>query len=179
MWALNVLQLMAYPQHVAPETGFFYLILVTGMRHLYVLARRFKILPERLMAAIVLALVCSAGFELFGESLNLRMTFWEHPRVPHRDARAAILSKLEAMPGKHLVFVHYAPDHSPNEEWVYNAAIIDGSKIVWANSMTSKEDAELRNYYHDREAWIVEPDTDPTGFLPFSYKSSIRYGPFQ
>ena len=179
MWCLNLLQLMAYPQHVAPVAAIFCLLLVSGIRHLYVMARRAGILPERVVASLVLCLVCSAGFKLYGESFHFRMSFWEHPYFPHRDARATIVSKLGQMPGKHLVFVHYMLQHSPHEEWVYNAANIDGSKIVWANSMSSQEDAELCKYFHDRQAWVVEPDTDPSGFLPFSYRSHIRYGPFQ
>ena len=179
MWALNCLQLMAYPQHLSPQSSMFYLLLVGGMRQLYVLARRWGILPERVIASFILCLACGAGLKLSGEPLHFWMTFWEHPYFPQRDARAAILSKLDAMPGKHVVFVHYMSNHSPHEEWVYNAADIDASKVVWANGMTRQEDAELREYYHDRQAWIIEPDTDPTGFLPFWSKSRLRYGPFQ
>ena len=179
MWALNLTQLMAYPQHVAPQSSIFYLLLVGGMRQLYVLGRRSRILPERLMASLILCLACGAGLRLSGESLHFWMTFWERPYFPQRDARALIVSKLENMPGKHVVFVHYMSTHSPHEEWVYNAADIDSSKIVWANSMTQREDAELREYYHDRQAWVIEPDTDPTGFLPFWSRSRMRYGPVQ
>ncbi len=131
------------------------------------------------MASVVLCLACSVGFKLSGDSLQSRMTFWEYPHFPQGDTRAALVSKVEQMPGKHVIFVHYMSFHSPHEEWVYNGADIDGSKIVWANSMSTQEDAELRSYFHDRQAWIVEPDTDPTGLLPFSYKSHVRYGPFQ
>ena len=179
MWALNLTQLMSYPQHVAPQSSLFYLLVVGGMRQLYVLARRWGILPERVIASLILCLACGAGLKLSGEPLHFWMTFWERPYFPQRDARAAIVSKLQDMPGKHVVFVHYMSTHSPHQEWVYNAADIDASKIVWANSMTRQEDTELRDYYHDRQAWIVEPDTDPTGFLPFWSKSHLRYGPFQ
>ncbi|MDQ6759686.1 MAG: hypothetical protein M3Z32_07465, partial [Acidobacteriota bacterium] len=58
MWGLNFLQLMAYPQHVAPEAGIFFLLLVSGLRHLYVLAKRLRLQPERLIASIVLCLAC-------------------------------------------------------------------------------------------------------------------------
>ncbi len=71
------------------------------------------------------------------------------------------------------------PIHNPDEEWVYNAADLDASKIVWANTMTQQQDAALRSYYHDRQAWIVEPETDARSLMPYSYKSQVRYGPFQ
>ncbi len=176
MFALNLSQLMALPQHVAPETAIFYLLIVNGARQLYVLVARWGFVPERLMASLVLFLVCGAGLKLGGEVLHIPMTFWERPYVAHRDPRAAIVSKLEQMPGKHLMFVHYMKQHSPHEEWVYNGADIDGSKIVWANSMTFQEDDNLRQFFRDRQAWIIEPDIDQTGFLPFSYRSHLRPG---
>jgi hypothetical protein len=35
--------------------------------------------------------------------------------------RAALLKKLNRMPGQQLVLVRYKPDHNTFEEWVYNA----------------------------------------------------------
>jgi hypothetical protein len=175
MLSLNALQLMAYPQHVSPETAIFYLLLTAGLRVLYVSARRRNILPERVMAALVLCVASGAAMNLYMEPLHIRPgTFWEWPHWPYYQDRAAILAKLEQMPGKHLIFVRYADYHSAHEEWVYNAADIDKSKIVWANSMGYKEDEKLRNYFHDRQAWIVEPDRDPTGFLPFTKKTYMQ-----
>ena len=169
MLSLNTLQLMAYPQHVSPEAAIFYALLIGGMRQIYVEARRIGILPERVMASLVLCVACSAALTLFMEPLHIsRGNFWEHPYWPYRDARAEVLSKIEAMPGKHLVLVRYADYHSPHEEWVYNAANIDKSKVIWANSIRPEEDEKLIQYFHDRQAWIIEPDKDPHGFLPFT-----------
>ena len=49
-------------------------------------------------------------------------------------ARGQIIRELESKPGRHLVLVRYAPEHSPHEEWVYNRANLDGSRILWARS---------------------------------------------
>ncbi len=62
--------------------------------------------------------------------------------------------------GKQLVFVRYFPQHGPNE-WIQNAADIDRARVVWAIDLGSEEDEELRRYYPDRMAWLLEPDARP------------------
>jgi hypothetical protein len=172
MLSLNALQFMAYPQHVAPETAIFYALLTGGMRQIYAGGRRRGFMPERVMVSLVLCVTCGAALSLFMERLHIQPdNFWEHPSWPYRDARASILSKIEAMPGKHLVLVRYADYHSPHEEWVYNAADIGKSKVVWANSMGLQEDIKIRQYFSDRQAWLVEPDKDQNSFWPLTLKT--------
>jgi hypothetical protein len=72
--------------------------------------------------------------------------------------RVALIKKLEALPGKHLVIVRYAADHNVHDEWVYNAADIDGSKIVWARELDREQNQKLLEYYKDRAAWTIEAD---------------------
>ena len=48
--------------------------------------------------------------------------------------RVQFTNELDAMPGQHLVIVHYSPQHSVFREWVYNNADLDGSKVVSRNS---------------------------------------------
>jgi hypothetical protein len=72
-------------------------------------------------------------------------------------ARQAVIGQL----GKHdLVLVRYADDHPLSEEWVYNAADVDASPIVWAREMSPAEDAPLIAYFHDRKVWLLEPDVN-------------------
>jgi len=40
-----------------------------------------------------------------------------------------IQKQLDQTPGKHLVIVNYEGVHSFHDEWVYNGADIDGSKV--------------------------------------------------
>jgi hypothetical protein len=65
---------------------------------------------------------------------------------------------LENTPGPHLVLVRYGQRHDPCQEWVYNAADINGSPVVWARALDSASDAELLRYFADRQAWLLEPD---------------------
>ena len=71
------------------------------------------------------------------------------------------------MPGPQLAIVAYAPHHMLND-WVYNAADIDKSKVIWARQMDPASDRELLNYYKGRQAWLVEPDCNPPRISPFS-----------
>ena len=73
-------------------------------------------------------------------------------------ARAGILRQLDSAPGKHLVLVRYGVWHDPGDEWVYNGADLDGSKVVWARELDSGSNAKLLAYFGDRQAWLVEPD---------------------
>jgi hypothetical protein len=69
---------------------------------------------------------------------------------------------------KQLVIVQYSPDHSPDQEWVYNAADIDRSKVVWARQTDPKSDAELVSYFADREIWLLKADSRPQHVVPYA-----------
>jgi hypothetical protein len=83
--------------------------------------------------------------------------------------RARVLKQLEQLPGAHLVIVRYRPEHDfILDEWVYNNADIDGSKVIWARDMGAKENSELLQYFHYRHTWLVEPDYNPPRLLPYA-----------
>jgi hypothetical protein len=82
--------------------------------------------------------------------------------------RAHVLKELEHMPGKQLVIVRYHPNHDfILDEWVYNNADIDGSKVIWARD-TGPQNAELVKYFSDRHVWLVEPDYNPPRLSPYA-----------
>ena len=103
-------------------------------------------------AARLILFLCLAHFVFF-----YSRTFFE-PSAP--TPRADVIRQLHSQPGKQLVFVRYWPQHIFQNEWVYNAADIDGARIVWARDLGA-EDEELRRYYPDRTAWLLEPDAAP------------------
>ena len=81
--------------------------------------------------------------------------------------RARILEYLEHQPGEHVVIVRYGANHDfILDEWVYNNADIDGSKVIWARDMGS-QNAELLKYFGTRHAWLVEPDNTPPRLSPY------------
>ena len=78
-----------------------------------------------------------------------------------------VLNQLEHTEGQHLVIVRYRPEHDYiTDEWVFNGADIDGSKVVWARDMGPKN-AELLQYFSKRKAWLIEPDTQPSRLSPY------------
>ena len=60
--------------------------------------------------------------------------------------RAKVLRKLDASPGQQLVIVHYDENHNAANEWVYNSADIDHSKVIWARDMGDAGNRELLQY---------------------------------
>ena len=73
--------------------------------------------------------------------------------------RAELEARLQQLPGKQLVIVRYAPTHNVLDEWVYNAANLDSSKVIWAREMDESNNLDIIRYYKDRRIWLVEPDS--------------------
>jgi hypothetical protein len=166
--ALNLFQLVLYPYHLGPVVPVVFAIVAQAIRHLYVSVSRI-----RRPAALYLAIVLPASLILVGivkqnaAEWKIPLTYWETAAEPHGEARAAIEAWLSARSRKQLVLVRYSRNHSPNQEWVYNHADIDGSKIVWAREMDAASDARLLQYFSDREAWVLAADVKPQRVVRF------------
>ena len=83
--------------------------------------------------------------------------------------RAQVENQLRALPGDHVLLVHYDPNHYEGEGWIANSADIDRSKIIWAYDMGAEQDRELMQYFAGRDAWIVYPDESPVRLSPYKY----------
>jgi hypothetical protein len=102
------------------------------------------------------SLICLvAGFEIYRVSQPETRLLFADRRYFLAD-REAVLKRLENESGKQLVMVKYGPRHSVHEEFVFNDADIDSSRIVWARAMSGGKDAELLAYYPNRRAWLLE-----------------------
>jgi len=94
---------------------------------------------------------------------------WCTPQLQNLE-RARVSAELEKMPGQQLVIVHYQPNHDfAYDEWVFNGADINDSKVIWARDM-GEQNVELLNYFKTRKIWVVEPDRRPVELSP--YRSS-------
>ena len=156
-----------FPHYAAPLTGAVYVLLLQCMRHL----RRSGRVGLALVRYAPLVCLMLAGLRIYSQPLDLAIRRW--PSMWYGTSalglpRAKVAAQLEANPGKQLAIVRYSPQHAPFDEWVYNKADIDASKVVWARELRAASNLELLRYFHDRQAWLVEPDCDPPRVSPYS-----------
>jgi hypothetical protein len=169
------IEIYLLPHYVAPFTAAFYAIGLQMMRHL----RQWK--PERkpvgrtLARLTVTICVVMAGLRIFADPLHIAQS--EYPPSNWNfnwfgpghfgTERAQMETWLDHQPGQQLVIVRYWGNHDPFDEWVYNAADIDHSSVIWARDGDPAGKPELIRYYKDRTVWLVEPDATPARIQPY------------
>lgn len=167
------------PHYAAPATGLVILVVILGLRRLRLWRWRRRpvglVLVRSLpMACAVMLLVQIAAGRVASD--RIPQASWRWP-PPGGVARARILKQLETSGEKHLVFVRYGLGHDPGDEWVYNGAEMDGSRVVWARELDRESNAKLMRYFGDRRVWLVEPDRASP--LPVLYRDApFRPMPF-
>lgn len=171
------IEIYLLPHYVAPFTAAFYAIGLQMMRHL----RHWK--PEKKPVGLALArymvaiCVVMAGLRVAAAPLHLEQSEWPPSNWNltwsgpghFGTERAQMEAWLEDRPGKQLVIVRYWGNHALLNEWVYNAADIDGSKVIWARDGDPAGNGELIRYYRDRNVWLAEPDANPARVLPYPF----------
>ena len=158
-----------YPRYIAAVACLFVLASVTGLRKLSNSHIRSSAAGH--YATLLILFVCVAGFCLWygahlfedhdlPDSIE-RYETWDAINHGNPAARIFVNRELARLPGKLLVFVRYWPNHIFRDEWVYNAADIDGARVVWARDLGTAENEKLRRYYLNRAVWLLEPDAQP------------------
>ena len=159
-----------FPHYAAPFTCALYALLLQAMRHLRVCRPGHQPVGLALVRIIPVVCLVLAGLRLCAEPLHLSIPRWPtmwYGTAPLGLPRACVAAELEGYPGPQLAIVRYAPGHAPFDDWVYNAADIDQSKVVWARELGTRNSLELLRYFRDRKAWLVEPDSNPPGVSPY------------
>jgi len=151
------------PHYAAPLTGIIYALLAQSVRHLRTMKWRARPVGVALSRALLVLLVLSTGISIARRSCD--PLWWTCTGDP---SRVAVMKQLLGAPGKHLIMVRYSDDHNIHDEWVYNGADIDGSKVIWARELKEAQNARLFAYFKDRQIWLVEPDTDNTELKPYA-----------
>ena len=158
------LNAFAVVHYLAPATALIYAFLIQAMRHLRWWRPEGQ--PVGRLLGRVLPLLCACSFVfLLGQKIVTK---------PASLPRTQVKSALESLPAKQLAIVRYSDGHDPLGEWVYNAADIDSSKVVWARDMGDERNAELLRYFAKRTAWLVEPDSTPPRITPYAIRETAR-----
>ncbi len=165
-----------FPHYIAAVTGLFILVAVVGLGRLDALTVRGHALPFRLGTSMLL--LCGLHFAFwFGlhgwgsrslQSALFPFESWDYINAGDPQGRIAVRDQLARLPGKKLVFVHYAPGHR-FEEWMQNEADVRSASVVLVHDLGTLDNNHLLSYFSDRTPWLLEPDQSPprlTRYLP-------------
>jgi 4-amino-4-deoxy-L-arabinose transferase-like glycosyltransferase len=145
-----------FPHYFAPATVLVILVAAAAIQDV---SSRFS--PGKMRLAAACAIFCYiAIFDVCRVMDPLsRFCFRRDLRefIAQRDRVSTFLLK---QPGQHLVLVRYGSNHAVENEWVYNGANIDQSRIVWAHAMPGDKDDELLRYYPARRVWVLDEDEE-------------------
>ena len=159
------------PHYVAPITALTYALVLSMLKYVRPLWMNAKpvglAITRAIVGCCVLIIVIRTTAPLFGVALA---PYWgaENYKFPER---AAIASELNTLAGRHLILAEHPSDK--NLDWVYNAADIDASKIVWARDLGPAKNQELIDYYKDRTVWILDPKERLPTLRPYYGLTSI------
>jgi hypothetical protein len=148
-------QTWTLPHYFAPATALLYLVTTQCMRHLRIWRRREGRLGESMITLIPLAACALITFRVAAVIAHTPI----EPAWPRGNLeRVRIMRELDRLPGRQLVVVDYGDHHDVDWEWVWNAADIDDSKVVWARDMGEPANRELLDYFKDRRVWRLSGD---------------------
>jgi hypothetical protein len=149
--------------YAAPATCLVFALIVQSLRHLRTMGTKRFAWGKALARAAVLVLVVDTAMAASDGKCD--PLFWT---CTGDKSRTLVIEKLQAEPGKHLVIVRYNEDDlSVHDEWVYNGADIDNSKIVWARELDKTQDEKLFAYFKDRKVWLATTQDDHLVFGPY------------
>ncbi|MFY9935711.1 MAG: hypothetical protein WAK33_02510 [Silvibacterium sp.] len=171
-----LIEIYLVPHYLAPFTSAFYALGLQAMRHLRLWSPGGQPVGVGMVRLIVLSCIILAAFRTWAQPLHLRLAEWPTSQWidtwygpgPFGSERAHIAAGLQQLQGKQLAIVRYSSSHDPYDEWVYNAADIENSKVVWAREMDAADDRDLIDNYQDRRVWLVQPDSQPAQISPYT-----------
>jgi len=164
-----------WPPHghyAAPAAGAILLFLLNALRHL----RKAGKSPwcPALTRAIVLTLAVWMIVPICERLRNPHNLYSDYVGIQEEITRETLQSKLSRLPGKHLIIVHYRLHDVPGQDWVFNRADIDNSKIVWARDMGEEANKELLHYYSNRQIWYVDRGDGIATPVPYIFAMALK-----
>jgi hypothetical protein len=151
------------PHYAAPITCAFYLLYAMAIRQVYSWSPWRRPVGKALVRAVVVICVMLALIFVARPGTRPTASFSMETWFTHWEPldRSVVERTLRDAGGPDLVVVRYDAIHHPSEEWVFNDADIDHSKVIWARDMGWEKNQELLNYYRGRKVWLLEPDYNP------------------
>jgi len=176
-----LIEVFLIPHYMAPFTAAIYAAGLQAMRHMRQWRPGGQPVGSTLLRLTVTVLLVMCGFRLYAQPLHLSFPKWPSstwnaswfgPDVFGKE-RIDVLRKLESLPGYHIAIVRYSSDHNPQDEWVYNAADINNSKVIWSREMDAASNQRLFEYYKGRKVWLIQPDEYPNAVSPYPVPNSV------
>jgi hypothetical protein len=157
------LETWMWPRYAAPAAGLFCLVTIQALRRLSVWRWRRRPTGRFLVRAMVgLGFVCVL-FWCRARAAEYALNDWDSQRL-------AMIKRLQAEGGRHVIFVRYGPRQSVHDDWVHNDADIDASPVIWARDMGEAGNRKVIDYFKDRKFWLLESeftvDREATGRIP-------------
>lgn len=161
-----------FPHYLAPVAPVIIYFIVQGLRSWMLSrpAREVASSPRQFLASALVGVACLCVLTAGISRSSISQDAWHLQR-------ADIVRQLQQTAEQDLVLVRYGPGHSVDEEWVHNAADIDSSDVVWARSLSARQNRQLLDYYPSRNAWLWEPDTLPLKLQPLRDSTELNVSP--
>ena len=149
--------------YAAPATCLFFALVAQSLRHLRTMRSVHFPWGMGLSRAAVALLILNTAVAAANHECD--PLYWT---CTADESRTLVLKKLQAEPGMHLVMVRYNEDDlSVHDEWVFNGADIDSSKVVWARELDPVQNEKLFNYFKDRKIWLATTEDGHLVFGPY------------
>jgi len=164
------LLLLSWPaqgHYAAPATALVIAVALYSLRLLRTWRPLRRALGKQLVRSVVLLLMCWMGYRIGFVMWNpFYLNLDVVSPLPLRLQRAHVRHDLEQRPGRHVVIVHERIPPDRGEDWVYNRADIDHSKVVWVRDMGGEKNQEVLRYYPDRQIWFVDLNDESYHLIP-------------
>ena len=156
--AASLTEVWWYPHYGAPFLAALLILLAQSMRYLsqwkYHGREVGRFLVNAMPVAVFVVTITSQE-EAISAHQTTDQVQAKNAQIAQKESIEQALLKKQS--GQHLIFVSYAGQPSPHEEWIYNPANIDAARVIWAVDLGQTENEKLRRYYAGRSFWRFKP----------------------
>ncbi|GJM29139.1 MAG: hypothetical protein DHS20C17_17740 [Cyclobacteriaceae bacterium] len=151
-----------HPHYFAPALAVYYLLLIISVK--YLIYHRNNLVQRVARIGLPVFLIITLANSKYFATRDLGYINGSQPYVQEKEK---IINQLNSIEGKHIVMVKYSDEHKLHEEWVYNGANLDQSKVLWARYISEEKADKLKEYFNDRMVWEIYPDASEIKLLEY------------